>query len=128
MASETSRRAALGLGLSALAVSSPAMAQPAAEAVPRPPRPPELIRGFSRQRLKAFEPALMAEPARGSFPGCVAIIARGGEVVHFEAYGHQDAARTKPMRKDTIFLQASMTKPITSVGHDAGGRRQDEAF
>jgi len=115
MASETSRRAALGLGLSALAVSSPAMAQPAAEAVPRPPRPPELIRGFSRQRLKAFEPALMAEAARGSFPGCVAIIARGGEVVHFEAYGHQDAARTKPMRKDTIFLQASMTKPITSV-------------
>jgi len=36
-------------------------------------------------------------------------------MVHFEVYGHQDAARTKPMRRDSIFLQASMTKPITSV-------------
>jgi len=41
-------------------------------------QPPELVRGFSRQRLKAFEPALMAEAARGSYPCCVAIIARGG--------------------------------------------------
>jgi len=73
-----SRRATFALGLSALGLSSPAMAQQATEAPPRPPRPPELVRGFSRQRLKAFEPALMAEAARGSYPCCVAIIARGG--------------------------------------------------
>ncbi|MFH5924340.1 serine hydrolase domain-containing protein [Roseomonas xinghualingensis] len=55
------------------------------------------------------------EAQRGSFPGCVTLIARGGEIVHLEAHGHQDAARTRPMPLDAIFLQASMTKPITSA-------------
>lgn len=56
-----------------------------------------------------------AEAERGSFPGAVTLIARGGEIVHFEAHGHLDAARTRSMPRDAIFLQASMTKPVTSA-------------
>ena len=73
------------------------------------------MQGFSRERLARIRPALEREAERGSFPGCVVAVARNGQVVHMEAVGHQDAARTRPMPIDAIFLQASMTKPITSV-------------
>jgi CubicO group peptidase (beta-lactamase class C family) len=75
----------------------------------------DLVQGFSRERLGPPRPAFAREAERGSFPGCVALIARSGQIVHHEAYGHQDAARTKRMARDAIFLQASMTKPVTSV-------------
>lgn len=75
----------------------------------------DLVMGFSKARLARFGEAFEREVERGSFNGCVATIARMGEVVHQEAYGHQDAARSKRMPKDAIFLQASMTKPMTSA-------------
>ncbi|MFC7738266.1 serine hydrolase domain-containing protein [Roseomonas sp. GCM10028921] len=73
------------------------------------------MQGFSRERLARIRPAMEREAERGSFPGCVTVVARNGQVVHMEAVGHQDAARTRPMPVDAIFLQASMTKPITSA-------------
>ncbi|MBP0445916.1 beta-lactamase family protein [Roseomonas sp. SSH11] len=76
---------------------------------------PDTIRGFSRERLARIKGAMEREAERGSFPGCVTLIARDGEIVHLEAYGHQDAARTRAMPLDAIFLQASMTKPMTSA-------------
>jgi CubicO group peptidase (beta-lactamase class C family) len=112
------RRAALSAAIAGLATTAlPATAQSSGE--PRsnsgPRRNERLIRGFSRERLARIGPAMNAEAERGSFPGAVTLIARGGEIVHFEAHGHLDAARTRPMPQDAIFLQASMTKPITSV-------------
>jgi CubicO group peptidase (beta-lactamase class C family) len=106
-----SRRAALAAGLSLAALAAPAAAQPAA----RRPAPPDLVRGFSRARLAAFREPLLAEGERGSYPGCVAAISRNGEIIQFEAYGSLDGARMRPMTRDAIFLQASMTKPLTSV-------------
>lgn len=50
------------------------------------------------------------------FPGAISLVARRGEVVHFETYGNLDNERRKPMRPDTIFRFYSMTKPIASVG------------
>ncbi len=111
------RRAALAVGLAGL-MATPAAAQSGGGATPARParaRGPDVVQGFSRQRLARLGPAFEREAERGSFPGCVALIARHGEVVHFEAYGHQDAARTRPMPKDAIFMMASMTKPITST-------------
>jgi hypothetical protein len=46
------------------------------------------------------------EVANGTFSGTVTLIARRGELVHFEANGFQDAAKTKPMAKDSIFRMA----------------------
>ncbi len=43
------------------------------------------------------------------------MIARNGRVTHFESHGFQDAAKTKPMTKDTLFRLASMTKPIVTT-------------
>lgn len=111
------RRAALAGAIGGLAgLASPAAAQTAT----RPPngtapRAPALVRGVSRERLARIGPVMRAEAERGSFPGAVTLIARQGEVVHHEAHGHLDAARTRPMPRDAIFLQASMTKPLTST-------------
>lgn len=93
----------------------PAAAQTAA--TPAAPAAAGNIRGVSREGLARLGTVLAREatPERNTYPGCVAAVARFGEVIHLEAYGHQDAARTRPMPKDAIFLQASMTKPITSV-------------
>ena len=43
------------------------------------------------------------------------MIARHGQVVHFETYGMMDREAEKPMQRDAIFRIYSMTKPITSV-------------
>ncbi|MFL1462083.1 serine hydrolase domain-containing protein [Roseococcus sp. DSY-14] len=74
-----------------------------------------LRRGFSPARLDRFAPAMAREIERGSFLGAVALVAREGEVVHHAAYGHRDQARRQAMTNDSVFLMASMTKPLTSV-------------
>ena len=71
--------------------------------------------GVSAERLARIAPVIRAEVDKGTFPGAVSLVARNGRVVHFEATGFLDAAKTKPMTKDAIFRMASMTKPIVSV-------------
>lgn len=100
--------ALLPTGLLATPAVAPAWAQEAE-------RSQDLVQGFSRARLARFQPAMAREVERGSFNGCVALIARNGQIIHHEAYGHQDNARRVPMTREAIFLLASMTKPLTSV-------------
>src|SRR5215207_8416734 len=76
---------------------------------------PDLVAGMSRERLARIGPAMKREIERGMFPGAVSLIARKGQIVHQEAHGFLDAAKTKPMTADAVFMLASMTKPITSV-------------
>ncbi len=45
--------------------------------------------------------------------GMVTILARHGHVVSFEAVGYQDLEKKTPMRKDSLFRIASLTKPVT---------------
>jgi len=71
--------------------------------------------GVSAERLARISTAMRTEVDKGTFPGAVTLVARNGRVVHFEATGFLDAAKTKPMTKDAIFRLASMTKPLVSV-------------
>src|SRR5262245_19582088 len=48
-------------------------------------------------------------------PGVVTVIATREGITHLEAVGDADPAGGKPMRKDSIFWIASMTKPITGT-------------
>jgi CubicO group peptidase (beta-lactamase class C family) len=117
MTATLSRRAAFAGGAIAL-VAAGSAASPRtvlAQGAPRAATADEIARGFSRQRLGRIAGVMQAEAERGSFPGAVTLIAREGDIVHFETHGHQDAAKTKAMPRDAIFLQASMTKPITSA-------------
>ena len=47
--------------------------------------------------------------------GIVTLVARDGKVVDVHATGFQDVESKTPMRENTIFRIASMSKPITSV-------------
>lgn len=53
---------------------------------------------------------------KGSIPGAVTLLQRHGTLAQLEAVGYQDLEEKKPMRTDTIFRIASMTKPVTSAG------------
>src|SRR5687768_6235077 len=71
--------------------------------------------GLSEARLARIAPVMQDQIQRGMFPGAVTLVARNGKVVHFEAHGHLDEAKTRPMQKDTLFRLASMTKPIVTT-------------
>jgi CubicO group peptidase (beta-lactamase class C family) len=71
--------------------------------------------GLSSQRLQRIGDALNADAQQGKLPGAVALIARRGKVAYFEAVGVQDPDKLTPMRRDSLFRIASMTKPVTAV-------------
>ena len=71
--------------------------------------------GLSQARLARIAPSMQEQIDRGMFPGAVTLVARNGRVVHYEAHGNLDAAKSRPMTKDALFRLASMTKPIVST-------------
>ncbi|GJD49431.1 hypothetical protein OPKNFCMD_2161 [Methylobacterium crusticola] len=71
--------------------------------------------GLSTERLARIAPVLKQEIEQGTIPGAVTLIARNGKIVHFEAHGFLDSARTKPMTRDAVFRGFSMTKPFVAV-------------
>jgi CubicO group peptidase (beta-lactamase class C family) len=75
---------------------------------------PETV-GFSSSRLARIVPAMQRYMDQGKLAGTLTMVARRGQVVHFERCGMQDIASGKPMALDTIFRIYSMTKPITST-------------
>lgn len=72
------------------------------------------VGGLSKTRLGRMREVMAGYVERGEVPGLVALISRRGEV-HVEALGAQTIAGGEPMRRDTIFRIASMTKPITAA-------------
>jgi len=71
--------------------------------------------GFSPEGLKAATAAMRAAIDRGAAAGVVTLLYRHGEIAQVDAVGFQDEAAKTPMRRDTIFRIASMTKPIVAV-------------
>ncbi len=71
--------------------------------------------GMSSERLGRIRPATQRYVDSKLVPGVVALVARRGRVVYLDAIGFRDVEAQAPMRTDTIFRVASMTKPITSV-------------
>lgn len=53
---------------------------------------------------------------RGERSGYVALFARDGHVVHAKVNGYANLEERLPMRLETRFRMASMTKPVTAVG------------
>ncbi|MEP6767126.1 MAG: serine hydrolase domain-containing protein [Acidobacteriota bacterium] len=71
--------------------------------------------GFSAERLSSIEAAVAREVSAHRVAGAVTLVARDGRVVHFAAAGWRDAESADPMRRDTIFRIASMSKAVTTV-------------
>jgi len=70
--------------------------------------------GFSKARLDRMHDVMAGHVASGRVPGLVTLLSRRGEV-HVDAIGMQAVGGSDPMRRDTIFRIASLTKPITAA-------------
>ena len=70
--------------------------------------------GFSGMRLARLHESMKAHVASGRMPGLVTLVSRRGET-HVDAIGTLELGGSAPMRRDTIFRVASMSKPVTAV-------------
>jgi CubicO group peptidase (beta-lactamase class C family) len=70
--------------------------------------------GLFKARLDRMHRVMADHVERGRVPGLVLLVSRRGEM-HVDAIGAKAAGGSDPMRRDTIFRIASMTKPITAA-------------
>lgn len=70
--------------------------------------------GLSRSRLERMHRVLSGYVERQEMPGLVALVSHHDDV-HVETLGTLAFAHPAPMKRDTIFHIASITKPITAV-------------
>jgi CubicO group peptidase (beta-lactamase class C family) len=87
----------------------------AAAAQQLPTASPESV-GISTERLQRLHRGMQGFVDRREVAGIVTLVAREGKIVDVHASGFQTVENRVPMRPDTIFRIASMTKPVTSVG------------
>ena len=115
--SQTRRTISAGLGLAGLAALTPEKGRAMSKA------------NFTPDGLAAMRRMLEGHVAKGSAPGVVALLDRGGETHAFTA-GTRALGGGGPMQRDTIFRIASMTKLVTATAvmmlADEGKVRLDE--
>jgi CubicO group peptidase (beta-lactamase class C family) len=70
--------------------------------------------GFSRARIERMHQVLSGYVDRKEMPGLVALVSHHDDV-HVETLGTMSFSDPAPMKRDTIFRIASITKPITAV-------------
>lgn len=71
--------------------------------------------GVSAEGLELIGPAMQQWVDDGRVAGVVTMVARRGQLVHWNAVGVRDLESGEPLEIDDIFRIFSMTKPITSV-------------
>ena len=75
---------------------------------------PEAV-GLSTARVERLKAVVQDYVNRNQIAGVTVVIARGGKLAVMEPIGRMDVEKNLPMRKDTIFRMASMSKAVTSV-------------
>ena len=75
---------------------------------------PESV-GISADRVARVHAAMQGFVDRRQVAGVVTFIARQGQIVQLDAIGVQDIETKRPMKPDTLFFIASMTKPVTTT-------------
>lgn len=70
--------------------------------------------GFDNQRIDRLRDVMAGHAERDTVGG-VAWLAACGDEVEFGVAGHLTRGEAEPVRRDTIFRIASMTKPMTAV-------------
>lgn len=71
--------------------------------------------GFDPERLKRLDNVIETEIQAGRLAGAVMLVKRDGQDAVFKAYGVHDRENAVPMRTDSIFRIASMSKAVTTV-------------
>lgn len=71
---------------------------------------------LDKERLQLIRPKIQAFVDQGEIAGAVTLVGRSSGVASLEAVGFQDLEKKIPMRTDSLFRIASMTKPVTAIG------------
>jgi len=95
----------------ALVVAVPPLA---AQTLPKAASPEAV--GLSSERLARLTHVMKEAVAARQVAGTVTLVMRNGQVAFVDVAGMQDAEQAVPMKPDTIFRIASMTKAVVSVG------------
>jgi CubicO group peptidase (beta-lactamase class C family) len=66
-------------------------------------------------KLTGVGAAMQEQIARNEIAGAVTLVVTQDKVRHLEATGFADVAAKRPMKPDTVFWIASMTKPVTAT-------------
>ena len=74
-----------------------------------------LLASCAAPKLPSVSAAMREAVANQQVSGVVTVVATREKVVHCEATGLADIAHNEPMRPDTLFWIASMTKPVSAV-------------
>ena len=121
MIREYSANAVAFVGLAAVAAFALAAFAPAALAQSSAPDDAGLPTaspgsvGMSADALARIGPAMQAYVDDGRLAAVMTMVARRGQVVHWEAVGTRDTATGDPVERNDIFRIYSMTKPVTST-------------
>lgn len=70
--------------------------------------------GLSKARLGRIHDVMAGHVERGEAPGVVTLVSRRGEA-HVDAIRKKAVDESDPIRRDTIFRIASLTKPIAAA-------------
>jgi N-acyl-D-amino-acid deacylase len=81
----------------------------------RPPEEAIPITGKAGPGLEPFDAAMLKVMARHGVPGAALTIAKDGKLVLAKGYGWADVGKGGPVRPDTLFGLASLSKTITAV-------------
>lgn len=72
--------------------------------------------GIDAGRITRLQSRMQSFVNQGRTSGMVTLVAHKGTIISLSAIGVQDLDTGRPMKTDTIFQIASMTKPITAAG------------
>ncbi len=73
-------------------------------------------RRFDPARLAKIDGYVEAAVAEKQIPGAVVMVGRNNGIVYVKAFGHQSLVPiVEPMKRDTIFDLASLTKPVATA-------------
>jgi CubicO group peptidase (beta-lactamase class C family) len=72
------------------------------------------VGGLSKARLDRLHGVMAGYVERGEMPGLVTLVSRRGET-HVDVIGKKALGGSEPMRRDTIFRIASMSKPVAAA-------------
>lgn len=69
----------------------------------------------SAARLPGIDSAMQKMIHANEIAGAVTVVVNKDKTLHLETHGHADVASGRPMKPDTLFWIASMTKPVTAT-------------
>ena len=108
------KRIVFGLALSAACLTCVASAQTNESASAMPLIAPERV-GLDSAKLRQIKEKMADYVAKKQLAGAVTLIGYRGQIVELDAVGDAVLEPQRPMRMDSLFAIASMTKPITGA-------------